>query len=341
MSIEMESMIDNFKDYFASKGYREAKPVKITSGVDPTVRFIGSHISTLKDVMLTGQIPEEGLFISQPCVRTRNKSRLFDDTYLPAWGSYFKSIGVVTNMDKAEELCSESLDYLVNVAGIPKEKLVLRVNSEDNDLYELAHRHGTELRFDDSTMPEKYYRHVLGVNGVRGRNFNYAIEEDGALYDVGNFIVIEKDGEAVGIELALGTSTIMKHKFALEHVTSASPVIIIEELSSPLKHKFADALITSSVLLDEGLRPSAAGNKEKILRSYMRAISYYKNSVGLGVSELSSAVRQSCADQGLNDSITAYITDFAKDDEVELTNASENELTAVCIAVKSRLISNT
>ncbi len=281
-----EDMIQRYKQFFVDAGYREILPVRITSGVDPSVRFIGSHISALKKYVLGEGIPEGGIVTSQPCVRTRNQPKLFDDEYIPGWGSYFKSLGTIVGFDQADKLCEQSIKYLLEVAKIPSDRLVLRVNREDTDLYRLAQQYGTGLRFDDTSMPQKYYRHVLGVDGVWGRNFNYAIEEDGKLYDIGNFIFLENNKKCLGAELALGTSTILKHGFALEHVNSSNPVVEIEALKHPLRFKFEDAVITSTVLLSEGLRPSAKGNQERLLRSYVKALSYFRYKMNVECDDL-------------------------------------------------------
>ena len=63
-----------------------------------------------------------------------------------------------------------------------------------------------------------------------GRNFNYAIKKGDILYDIGNLIIIENKEGKLGVELALGTSTILKSFFSLSHVNSVNPVFGIEKL---------------------------------------------------------------------------------------------------------------
>ncbi len=312
-----EKMIRAFIDFFSEKGYKEIPSVTITSGIDPTVRFVGSHISPMKKYFLENKIPKNGLVMSQQCVRTQNLQKIFNDSIVPAWGSYFKSLGVLVIPEKISELCDQSLDYLLNVINIPKENLVLRVNNTDKDLYRLAKTYtNLGISFDDTTMPEKYYRHKVGVNGVWGRNFNYSIKKEGVLHDIGNLIVLENNEKQLGVELALGTSTILKHFFSLDHVNSANPVLGIQKINDPLKFKFEDTIITSSMLLSEGLRPSANKNRERILRSYLRAMIYFKNKFKISTKATIKMMREFEECRGINhqgsEFISSYIPEIEK-----------------------------
>lgn len=319
-----EQMIADFREYFLDNGYSETPPVKITSGVDETVRFVGSHISPMKEYFLNENIPEDGMIMSQPCVRTRNYPKLLDDTFVPAWGSYFKSLGVLVRPEKIEELCDQSIEYLLSVVKIPRENLTLRVNKEDTDLYNLADKYRSlDIGYDDSSMPEKYYRHKLGVEGVWGRNFNYAINANGTLHDIGNLIILENAEKQFGVELALGTSTILKHYFNLPHVNSANPVPDIENLDSPLRFKFEDSMITSAVLLSEGLRPSASDNKERILRSYLRGIIYFKNKLDIPSDAVVQMMHEFESSQNLNHEGSDFIKDYIPSAEQSLLSQKD------------------
>lgn len=321
-----EQMIQDFKEYFSSVGYLELPPVKITSGVDETVRFIGSHVSPMKEYFLNDKIPNEGLMMSQPCIRTRNQPKLFDDNFIPAWGSYFKSMGALVKPEQIETLCNQSVEYLLNIANIPAKNLVLRINAVDGDLYSLAKKFTSlGIGYDDSTMPEKYYRHKLGIDGVWGRNFNYAIKANNQLHDIGNLIILENSGKKLGAELALGTSTILKHFFNLPHVSSANPVVGVEKIQNPLKFKFEDTIITSAVLMSEGLRPSASDNKDRILRSYLRAMIYFKNKFVISTEAVIDMMRNFENSQNIGNKGSEFIKEYIP--YVEQSLPLQNQLT--------------
>ena len=107
----VESLVVDFKNHYSLLGYKEEAPVQISSGVDPTVRFIGSHISVFKPYLGEGNISAPGIFMRQNCLRTRNADKLLDDDYFPNWGSYFPSIGAITPPERLDEACDETFDF--------------------------------------------------------------------------------------------------------------------------------------------------------------------------------------------------------------------------------------
>ena len=118
-----QKMIQVFLQHFSQKGYTMIPSVAITSGIDPTVRLIGSHVSPMKNYFIENKIPKNGLIMSQPCIRTHNLKKIFDDSSMPAWGSYFISLGALVIPEKISELCKDSLEYLLSILNIPAENL--------------------------------------------------------------------------------------------------------------------------------------------------------------------------------------------------------------------------
>ncbi len=322
-------MIQAFLQYFSEKGYLMIPCVLITSGIDPTVRLIGSHVSPMKNYFIENKIPKNGLIMSQPCIRTHNLKKIFDDSVIPAWGSYFISLGALVMPEKITELCTNSLEYLLNSINIPAENIILRINSADRDLYNLAKKYAyLGIGYDDSTMPEKYYRHKIDIEDIWGRNFNYAIKKGDILYDIGNLIIIENKEGKLGVELALGTSTILKSFFSLSHVNSVNPVFGIEKINNPLQSKFEDAIIASAILFSEGLIPSASDSRGRTLRSYLRAIMYFKNKFKIHTESIAKMMWQFENSQKINHSGSNFIVSYIHKIEKEIllqNNLSKEE----------------
>ena len=192
-------------------------------------------------------------------MRTQNAGRLLDDDYLPRWGSYFPSIGVLVPPDRLTDGSNEAFDFLEHVLNISPEHLLIRISSNDTDLMNVVSSRYKADRVEIDSRNPKYYRHKFGMRGVRGRNFNIALEKPGnnnSFSDVGNIIVIENEKEQLGVEIALGTTTILKELHGLNHVQECTPVIGIGLEDEVLRRKMEDAIIVSTVLFNEGLRPS-------------------------------------------------------------------------------------
>src|SRR3989338_10446863 len=216
----VESLVADFKDYYSLLGYKEEPPVQISSGVDPTVRFIGSHVSVFKPYLNKNNVPTPGIFMRQNCLRTRNVNKLLDDDYFPNWGSYFPSIGAITPPERLDEACDETFNFFEKRLAISPENLLIRISSADTDLIDVCKRRYRERNLEiDSRKPE-YYRHNIGIEGVRGRNFNIALRNTNAegFADIGNIILLEDAQKQLGVEIALGSTTILKQLYGLDHV---------------------------------------------------------------------------------------------------------------------------
>jgi hypothetical protein len=289
----VESLVSDFKSHYMGEDYQEIQSVPITSGIDPTVRFIGSHISVLKPYIEDGTTPSPGLFMQQDCLRTRNVDKLLDDGYLPNWGSYFSSIGAITPPERLDDACTTTFDFLEKKLLIKPENIVIRISSKDKDLLEAcSHRYSADRMEIDTKNPE-YYTHKIGVEGLRGRNFNIALKNPSTegFSDIGNIIIFETDNKTMGVEIALGTSTILKQLYSLDHVQDCTPVMGLHVENEPIRRKFEDAIISSTVLYREGLRPIGKHNRNRILKQYVRSLSYFRGKSGLSLDNLSKIIK--------------------------------------------------
>jgi len=288
----VESLVTDFKDYYSLLGYKEEPPVQISSGVDPTVRFIGSHISVFKPYLGENNVPTPGIFMRQNCLRTRNADKLLDDDYFPSWGSYFPSIGAITPPERLDEACDETFNFFEKRLAISPENLLIRISSADTDLIDACKKRYGESNLEiDSRKPE-YYRHNIGMEGVRGRNFNIALRNPKAegFADIGNIIILEDAQKQLGVEIALGSTTILKQLYGLDHVQDCTPVIGLNVENETIRRKFEDAIITSAVLCREGLRPFGQNNRNRILKQYVRSLSYFRAKSSTNIETLSQIV---------------------------------------------------
>lgn len=318
----VESLVADFKGHYSLLGYREEPPVQISSGVDPTVRFIGSHVSVFKPYLIENNVPTPGIFMRQNCLRTRNADKLLDDDYFPNWGSYFPSIGAVAPPERLGEVCDETFDFFEKKLAIAPENLLIRISSTDTDLISACKQHYGEDNLEmDSRKPE-YYRHNIGMEGVRGRNFNIALRNPNGegFADVGNIILLEDAQKQLGVEVALGSTTILKQLYGLDHVQDCTPVIGLSMENETVRRKFEDAVITSTVLFREGLRPFGKSNRNRILRQYVRSLSYFRVKSGINIEALSQ-IFSDFEKREFPGSV-----DRVGDTIIELVGAFENEL---------------
>jgi len=309
-----DNLIKKFKKHFLSQGYIEHSPLLISSGIDKSVRLIGSHTSVLKPYFIEGRIPEQGIFMSQNCIRTRNLKQVYDDTPLK-WGSYFTSLGALSNPKKLDSLCYDTFNFLSNKLEINKNLIKIRVNSQDKDLIKICSDYFEENNLELSTQPLQYYQHKYGLENVSGRNFNIALKnsEGEEFTDVGNIIVIESKNDTLGIELGFGNSTILKQLYGLTHVLDIYNIKGIKTKNDLIRRKFEDAIVVSIALYGEGLKP-AGYNRGHLLKKYLNAIDYFYKQEGMSLESLEKILSDFENHEFVNVHTTAYkkVIEFLK-----------------------------
>lgn len=288
----VDKMKNDFGDHFSSLGYQREEPVKISSGIDSTVRFIGSGISVLKPYFTDKKVPAPGVYIQQDCIRTRNVDRFKDDNFQPNWGSYFPNLGAITPPDRIKEGCIETFEFIGDKLGIDDDDILIRINSKDKDLLSACQeRYGTD-NFEIDKQKEEFYMHKVGVDGVKGRSCNIALRNsDGQGFsDVANLIILEDEESKLCLEISIGVSTTLKQLYALDHVQDCTPVAGIESVDTKYRRKFEDVIITSAVLYKEGLRPFGKHNRNRILKKYIQLLSYFRDKCGIDLDRLQELI---------------------------------------------------
>lgn len=277
-----------FEEHFVSKGYVLEPRVRITAKLDATVRFIGAPISVLKPYLLNDDIHSVGNVMVQHCVRTRNVKSLFDLSVLPRYGSFFTGMCALVPYSRLVELCQDTLQYLYDSLGLNEGEVRVNVYSKDKDLLAAAKSILPVGLIDLDTKPYEYYRHVYGIEGVTGRNFNFVVHNQltGKYDDIGNMIVIEEGAKKIGVELALGDTTTTQQLLGLSHVQDNYGLEITSDHEA-VKRRMEDAVLVTLVLYSEGLRPNNASNTQsRTLRSYMKSLSLCRQLLEMSYADL-------------------------------------------------------
>jgi hypothetical protein len=290
----VEKMCTDFSSHYSENDYIEKESVPVSSKIDPSVRFIGSHISVFKPELLDGTIPESGEFMKQDCLRTKNVGGLFNDEYVPGWGSSFKSLGALVQADSLDKATEHQLSFFTEKLGLKLEDLKMRISSTDTDLMESCLKYLPEESLEIDTRDAKYYQHIIGAEGVRGRNYNMALRNPNGegFSDVGNIILLENDDGVMGVETAIGSSVVLKQLYDIDHVNDCYPLIGLENVDPRFRRKFEDSLIVSTQLLREGLQPRGSDNRERILRSYLRSILYFSEKTSVTLDQIGDLIRE-------------------------------------------------
>jgi hypothetical protein len=175
---------------------------------------------------------------------------------------------------------------------VPTE-ICVNINSNDADLMAAIEGPLPKSSIHSDDKDSIYYRHKYGLEGIWGRNFNFGIKNPTTdeFDDIGNVIIIESKDGPLGVELALGDTTIMRQMYGLAHIQDIYGIeLTLERPNDALRRKTEDAMITCLALFREGLRPGTLNTQARILRSYVKALSLYRQLSGMSLRELGDAL---------------------------------------------------
>ena len=291
-SLDFSTVSSEFQRHMEEADFDSIPSVPITAKLDKTVRFIGAPISVMKPMVLDREIPDSGAYMIQNCIRTANTKSLFDLQELPEYGSFFTAMCAVTEYKDLTKLFSLTTSYMVDRLDIDPSDIYISIDGSDSDLIDAARESGAvETRLD--TQPADLYRHKYGIEGVWGRNISYWMKNtnDNTFEDIGNIIVIENEKEHLGVELALGDTTLVKQINGLKHVQDAYNLALVDgNAPEAIQRKIEDTVITGLALYSEGLRPGAKDNQARILRTYMKAATLYQKLLNIDIDEFRDRV---------------------------------------------------
>lgn len=267
-----------FNECFSDKGYKQDKPVPITSKIDNTVDFVGSKISSLKHYLLDDNIPNEGVSVIQNCMKLRALKHLRDDTSL-TFGSCYRGMGTITKYDLVR-IVNDTFDYLLNekYLGINPEDIRIRINLNDSDLNDAIEKIDSRIIREYNTEDNASYQHIYGIENVTGRNFNIAIRKGQTddFFDCAAIIVMENDLEKLAIDMGIGNSSLSMCYFNTDNTVASSRIADIISIDSMEKMKFADSIVAVSTLLYENILENSSKHFRKKFRQYLHMLLYWK-----------------------------------------------------------------
>ena len=286
---ELLSLDKTFESYFSALGYVWHQPVSVTSSIDPTVRFVGSHTSVMKPYIDGASLPPEGYAMIQPCLKTKNLPAYAQPEQSLAFASYYACHGLFFTYAKLDQATEQTLKYLRQHLQTPAADLRVCLTAADDDLVDSVKHAGAAELVETDTLPAKRYRHQYGMLGITGRNLHIVMRDKttGAFTSIAVIVVIEKNGKPEYAEVAISPSGFVKQRHGLAHTLDCYPIYVTPAQGTATElRKLEDTLMTVSLLYEEGLRPSAQHNRNRLLKQYLQAMDRQRQALGLSVVDL-------------------------------------------------------
>ncbi|HSW88787.1 MAG TPA: alanine--tRNA ligase-related protein [Candidatus Saccharimonadales bacterium] len=281
IDVRQQQLQQLFRGFYSSLGYVEHPPYDIYSKIDPSVLFVGATISSLKAYLLSENIPEEGLSILQPCLRTHTKDYFYDDSQIADYNSYFTQAGILARPDHYEKMCQQSLEFLTNRVGIPPGDIKIKISPDDIDMLQYWDTVIKPVTVEAGQEAASFYRWQYGLENVAGRGLTYSIRfaNTEEFRDIGNVICIEKEGRKIGVEWGFGIETLLSRVYDLRKPLETSTISQLIPFNEGVQEKFSDAVVATSVMLRSGIEPGKGGAKQ-ILKVHLNAVRYLGAKLG-------------------------------------------------------------
>lgn len=249
-----EKVERHFRQIFVSEGYTEQIPFPIFPCPDQTTLFTCATISVFKEQLLAGSVGK--MSVIQPCLRTQNVGRILDDSFDPEYLSSFLMLGIISPIKGFD------INSVVNFFdSFPdsREKILVR-NSKgiDDDFFRQLNRY-YQTEFD--TREPYYYRWQYGEKLLSGSGVTFALKQpDGRSLDIGNLVLIYKDGASVAVEFGFGLETLVSRLIGRGSPYEISREYLQTTLDlTPNKKRLGDSLIVALKLFENGITPGKGG----------------------------------------------------------------------------------
>ncbi len=315
MTLSTADLRNKFIDYFKSHGHQAVASSSLVPADDPTLLFTNAGMNQFKDCFLGAEKRSYTRAVSsQRCVRAGGKHNDLENVgYTARHHTFFEMLGNFSFGDYFKKEAIEfAWNFLTKEIGLPKEKLLVTVYSEDDEAFDIWENHiGVPkekiIRISTSdnfwsmgdTGPcgpcsEIFYDHGAHIwGGPPGTP-----EEDGDRFiEIWNlvFMQFDRDGEGEltplpnpSIDTGMGLERICS---VMQKVTSnydtdlftdiMNPVAAAlgcdrESVEGPALRVIADHLRAMAFLIADGVRPSNEGRGYELRRIMRRAMRFGK-----------------------------------------------------------------
>lgn len=203
---KISTFSDSYVDHFVNSGYESIPCVPVSWWLDSSTVFIWSTISVFKGRIDQLMRYDKWLILSQPSIRTQNKVRLYDEWWLPEYGSFFHLVGWISKFINIQDLCRVIIDvfnFLNKQPWIANNKnIVIKVASRDiyfiRAISWFLGNLGITMEID--TMPISYYEWKYWMWWIHWHGITFAIRDlvdtNTQKEDIGNIIVMENEKDS-------------------------------------------------------------------------------------------------------------------------------------------------
>lgn len=213
-------------DFYNSKGLNYHEPLGLIPGEDDkSVTFTSATINNFKKYLRgEEEIPVNGVYTIQNCLRTRNLDCRYGSGETPHFGSYFRMFGLIGRPDSLLETYADAIEFIESELGIPSELIVVHKSSKHGMFNELMEKNPKQHWLEDKI---DWYNWKYGEEGIRGEGISIEIPNKLSPEEtqvIGNIVVIYNSDEPIAIEWGFGLETTTSRLKGLPHPIFSSVI---------------------------------------------------------------------------------------------------------------------
>jgi len=294
-----DNLATTFLSFYEGLGSTFVPPIPLVPGkIDTSVVFTGATINGWKEYLRSEkELAEGGIHTVQPCLRTQNADSFYRIENIPPFGSYFTMAGILAPSSRLDEIYRSALNFLMEKIRIRPKNITVHLCSMHEEIGRCVDNNtpsGVYIARDQIN----YYEWRYGMEGFRGEGLTIAIfnETTGMFEEIGNVVLIKRDGAPVASEWGFGLETATARILSLPHPLCASPVArAVGEnfLETPVGVRLADGLLVVSALLANGIDFSYNDRRVvRVLEDYKRGVGFLASLKGMSGEEIIEIIKE-------------------------------------------------
>lgn len=256
-----------FAGYFAGHGLAVVAPAPIVTD-DDSLLFTNATIVPLKAAIEHDEIPDGGVYVRQPCLRTRNAA-LIRAGQQPEYLSSFTMLGIYLPASWSHRRVVDLVrGYLVEEEQLDPDRMALHTNPATAFLRQEWADAVPGSPILEGRHSASYYRWTYGKDDWWGDGVTVALRQhDGTWQDIGNIIVMRAGDRVLGYEFGFGEETFLarRHGVGSPYLFAGLHHIFPPDAVQPTPAT-QDCVMTLAHLFHAGVAPGR-GSRGSIVRT--------------------------------------------------------------------------
>ena len=214
MEFEIKKTISNlFLEYFSQKNYTFHPEANLITS-DKSLLFTNSAIIPLKKYIRENNIPENGFYLKQPCLRLHGLTdpltkSMAQERNFERFLGYFNMMGILVNKNKKNEIQSNILELLLDKYNIPESEI--KVFAPEN--VEFIREIDKNLNVEYGSKDKSFYSWNYGEENLSGIGVTFSLlQKNKKFEEIGQIIQIKNNGKISGYEFGFGIETFLSRK---------------------------------------------------------------------------------------------------------------------------------